>query len=164
MVDEMDESKVTHFVMDRPVSDSFLNANQSKEFIQPQYIIDCINNLYLLPTRDYRPGIPPPAHLSPFIDNEAEGYVPMRHKEIQHLKGEEVVESESEDEEMVAPVEEPKKAPKKVEKKAPVKKGKGDADSSSEEESSDDDGAPVAQTAQERKKANEKIKKDLEQE
>jgi pescadillo protein len=56
----------------------------------------------------------------------------------------------------------PKKAAaKKTEKKAPAKKGKGDADSSSDEESSDD-GAPVAQSAKERKKANDKIKKDLE--
>jgi hypothetical protein len=30
-----DDSKVTHFVMDRPVSDAFLNARQNKEFIQP---------------------------------------------------------------------------------------------------------------------------------
>jgi hypothetical protein len=67
-------------------------------------------------------------------------------------------------------VEAPKKAPKKVaekktvEKKPAAKKLKGDADSSSEEAESSDDGAPVAQTAQERTKANLKIKKDLEQE
>lgn len=168
VTEDQDDKKVTHFVMDRPISDAFLNANQNKEFVQPQYIVDCVNNLYLLPTSQYRPGNPPPAHLSPFIDNEQEGYIPMRHKEIQHLKGEEVVESESENEEMV---EAPKKAPKKVaekkkvvEKKPPAKKGKGDADSSSDEAESSDDGAPVAQTAQERKKANDKIKKDLEQE
>ena len=57
-----------------------------------------------------------------------------------------------------------KKAKKVVEKKTPVKKGKGDADSSSDEESSDEEGAPVAQTAKERKKANDSIKKELEQE
>ena len=96
--DDKKKAQVTHYVMDRPLSDSFLNGNQNKEFVQPQYIIDSINNLFMLPTSQYRPGIPPPAHLSPFIDNEAEGYVPMRHKEIQHLKGEEVVESEDEEE------------------------------------------------------------------
>ena len=113
--------------------------------------MDSINNLYLLPTSQYKPGAPPPAHMSPFVDNETEGYVPMRQKEIQHLKGEEVVESENEDEEMVAeePVKKPaaKKAVKKVEKKVQPKRGKGDADSSSDEESSDEEGAPVAQTA-----------------
>jgi len=73
------------------MSDAFLNARQNKEFIQPQYIMDSINSLYLLPTSQYKPGTAPPAHLSPFVDNEQEGYVPMRQKEIQHLKGEEVV-------------------------------------------------------------------------
>ena len=105
----------------------------------------------MLPTSQYKPGAPPPAHMSPFVDNETEGYVPMRQKEIQHLKGEEVVESENEDEEMVAeePVKKPaaKKAVKKAEKKVQPKRGKGDADSSSDEESSDEEGAPVAQTA-----------------
>ena len=95
--------------------------------------------------------------------------MPMRQKEIMHLKGEEVLQSDSEDEEMEE--EKPKEAekkvkkaePKKAAKKAPAKTGKGDADSSSDEESSDEEG-PVAQTAQERKKANDKIKRDLEQE
>ena len=30
----------------------------------------------------------PPPHLSPFIDNKQEGYVPTRQKEINQLKGE----------------------------------------------------------------------------
>ena len=55
--------------------------------------------------------MPPPAHLSPFIDNEKEGYVPIRQKEIAHLKGEEVVESSSDEEEEVEPA--PKKSSKK---------------------------------------------------
>lgn len=57
--------------------------------------------MYLLPTSQYAPGASLPAHLSPFIDNEKEGYVPNRQKEIAHLKGEEIIESESDhDEEM----------------------------------------------------------------
>ena len=86
-----------------------------------------------------------------------------------HLKGEEVIESDNEqsDDEMVE--DEPKKevkskkaAPKKPQQE---KKGKGDADSSSdEEESSDEEGAPVPQTAKERRAANQKLKQDLEQE
>ena len=53
----------------------------------------------LLPTSQYRPGIPPPAHLSPFIDGQSEGYVPLREKEILHMKGEEVIEEEEDIEE-----------------------------------------------------------------
>ena len=131
-------------------------------------MIDSINNLFLLPTSQYKPGVPPPAHLSPFIDNEAEGYVPMRHKEIQHLKGEEVVESDD-DEEIPEVVPEKKsakkeKATKKEEVEKPVKgkkskEARGDADSSSDEDESDDE--PKAQTATERRAADAKLKKDL---
>jgi len=134
-------------------------------------LIDSINNLFLLPTSQYKPGVPPPAHLSPFIDNEAEGYVPMRHKEIQHLKGEEVVESDD-DEEIPEVVPEKKsakkeKATKKEEVEKPVKgkkskEARGDADSSSDEDESDDE--PKAQTATERRAADAKLKKDLEAE
>ena len=45
--------RVTHVCMDRPVT----NVDKSKEYVQPQYIIDSINNLFLLPTKPYQPGI-----------------------------------------------------------------------------------------------------------
>jgi hypothetical protein len=56
----------------------------------------------LLPTAQYKPGIPPPPHLSPFIDNVKEGYIPTRQKEINALKGEpaEDIEEQSEDDNM----------------------------------------------------------------
>lgn len=71
-----------------------------------------MNNLVLLPTSQYRPGVPPPAHLSPFIDGQKEGYMPQREKEILYIKGEEVIEEEEDVEE-----EEPKVEVKEVEKK-----------------------------------------------
>lgn len=49
--------------------------------------MDSINNLHLLPCNPYKPGIPPPPHLSPFVDNVSEGYIPIRQKEINALKG-----------------------------------------------------------------------------
>ena len=64
--------------MDRPLDASVLAKNANREYVQPQYVIDCINNVYLLPTSQYRPGIPPPAHLSPFSHGSKESYVPMR--------------------------------------------------------------------------------------
>jgi hypothetical protein len=88
--DEKEHAKVmktvTHFCLDRP-----LPAGQTKEkgveYVQPQYIIDSINNLFLLPTKVYLPGIPAPAHLSPFVDNVAEGYIPDRQREINAMAG-----------------------------------------------------------------------------
>jgi pescadillo protein len=154
-LDSNSKAKYTHHVLDRL---SFAKTT-NVEYIQPQYLIDSLNNLFLLPTSQYGPGTPLPAHLSPFVDNAKEGYIPNRAKEISHLKGEEVVESESEEEEEVKPT---KKASKKAaEKQETNDKVKGDADSSEEDEESEQD---VAATQAEKKKANAKLKKDLEKE
>lgn len=77
--------RVTHVCMDRPVPVG--TADKSKEYVQPQYVIDSINNLFLLPTKPYAPGTAAPAHLSPFVDNEQEGYLPDRQREINSLAG-----------------------------------------------------------------------------
>lgn len=72
--DEPSLDGVTHICMDRiPAS-----LEKGKEYVQPQYIVDCQNNLFLLPTKPYLPGQPAPPHLSPFVDNEAQAYIPDR--------------------------------------------------------------------------------------
>ena len=47
--------RITHICMDRPIPVG--SQDKSKEYIQPQYIVDCINNLFLLPTKPYLPGV-----------------------------------------------------------------------------------------------------------
>lgn len=97
-------AQITHICMDRPMS-SASAADKSKEHIVPQYVIDSLNNLFLLPTNSYAPGKPTPAHLSPFLDNAVEGYVPDRQREINVLAGvataEVDEESSSEEEEVI---------------------------------------------------------------
>ena len=46
---------VTHICMDRPILAG--TQDKTKEYVQPQYIIDSLNNMFLLPTRPYLPGI-----------------------------------------------------------------------------------------------------------
>lgn len=125
--------KITHICMDRPAGAGA--QDKSKEYVQPQYIVDSINNLFLLPTKPYQPGQAAPAHLSPFIDNEEEGYMPDRQREINSLAG---IESNT-----AGPTlgdgdsssDEDKPEEDAVAEQAAVKKGtKGDVDSSSEEE------------------------------
>jgi len=70
---------ITHQVVDRPAG-SF-EVRPGREYIQPQWIFDCFNIGCLLPIAPYAPGRTPPPHLSPFVDDKAEGYVP-RQREI----------------------------------------------------------------------------------
>ena len=46
--------KVTHHVIDRPLTGVKLDS--TKEYVQPQWIADSLNNLFMLPTQTYRPG------------------------------------------------------------------------------------------------------------
>lgn len=77
------DQNITHQVVDRPTQGhKFL----SREYVQPQWIYDCVNARILLPVEDYIVGRIPPPHLSPFVDNEAEGYVPEYAETIKRLQ------------------------------------------------------------------------------
>ena len=65
---------VTHHVCDRPMDEASLDP--TREYVQPQWVVDCANWRVLIPPAEYFPGKPPPPHLSPFVDAEEEGYTP----------------------------------------------------------------------------------------
>lgn len=49
-LDDLDENpnlKITHHVMDRSMS---TKKENNREYVQPQYLVDCLNNQFLLPT------------------------------------------------------------------------------------------------------------------
>ena len=118
--DDQNNMQFTHHVMDRPLLGSQLKTN--RDYVQPQWIVDSLNNLYLLPTAPYKPGQAPPPHLSPFVDDLKEGYIPPRQKEINALKGE-VVEEPMEDD-VVSEEEEEVKEVKKTNGKVAAVDGK----------------------------------------
>uniref|UniRef100_A0A6B2L0A1 Pescadillo homolog n=1 Tax=Arcella intermedia TaxID=1963864 RepID=A0A6B2L0A1_9EUKA len=78
-----DDPTITHEVVDRPkiLGDKII----SREYIQPQWVYDSINTKILLPAADYAPGAQLPPHLSPFVDDNAEGYVPEYRKKLEQL-------------------------------------------------------------------------------
>jgi pescadillo protein len=98
---------ITHQIVDRPLDPEDMKSN--REYVQPQWVFDCLNNSIILPAAHYAPGKTPPAHLSPFVDNSREGYIPTRQKEINQLKGvEEEVQNIESDQEIVEEEEEKK--------------------------------------------------------
>ncbi|AYU75861.1 Pescadillo N-terminus/BRCA1 C Terminus (BRCT) domain containing protein, putative [Leishmania donovani] len=97
-------SNITHVVVDRPALPPGMKKHDQLEYVQPQYIFDCLNARLMLPVTGYRIGEELPPHVSPFsvsITNSAEdnaaveqvkkdhprivGYVPARVHEIRKL-------------------------------------------------------------------------------
>lgn len=60
-------------IVDRPTQGhKFL----SRQYVQPQWVFDSANFRVLAQPELYAVGVVPPPHLSPFVQNEEEGYVP----------------------------------------------------------------------------------------
>lgn len=97
-------SNITHVVVDRPALAPGMKKFDALEYVQPQYVFDCLNARLVLPVEGYRIGEELPPHISPFsvsITNAAEdnaaveqvkkdhpkivGYVPQRVHEIRKL-------------------------------------------------------------------------------
>lgn len=67
------DAAITHQVVDRPEQG---HTHLTREYVQPQWVFDCVNFRILVPVGDYKPGAKPPPHLSPFVDYAEEGYTP----------------------------------------------------------------------------------------
>ena len=95
----MKDFSITHHVVDRPkLPSNYDSLPKSREFIQPQWILDSANFMFLLPIAKYSVGVSLPPHLSPWVDNEEEGYKPAYAEEIEKLKnGESIEEQEMEE-------------------------------------------------------------------
>nr|AFK42806.1 unknown [Medicago truncatula] len=68
---ESDQS-ITHQIVDR---ESQGHRFLSREYVQPQWVFDCVNARIILPTDNYFVGRIPPPHLSPFVDYDEGAYV-----------------------------------------------------------------------------------------
>ncbi len=73
---EQDDPRITHYVIDRPAE--FITFVENKEYIQPQWIIDCVNSRKLLPVSEYAPSKKLPPHLSPFYEYTDGDYKPTK--------------------------------------------------------------------------------------
>ena len=100
-ITELDDS-ITHVIIDRPVINRANESAGEKErrrkrrYVQPQWVVDCINAGKILLEDIYAQGVTLPPHLSPFGD-KPDAYDPTTG--LSHLEeglGEEVPESEDE--------------------------------------------------------------------
>ena len=93
------DPSITHQFVDRPKLPSSYESYKSREFVQPQWVLDCANFMFLLPIRRYAVGATLPPHLSPWVDNDEEGYKPAYAEEIERLKnGEPLIAVQNDDE------------------------------------------------------------------
>eukprot|EP01147_Barroeca_monosierra_P006728 gene6728-361_t len=79
-----DDARITHHIVDRPKIDVLFD---SRRYIQPQWVFDCVNAQQLLPTVEYHPGCVLPAHLSPFVEETEDSYIPLeRQHQLEQLR------------------------------------------------------------------------------
>ena len=97
------DPSITHHIVDRPkLPSSYDDLPKSREFVQPQWLLDSANFSFLLPTSRYAIGAELPPHLSPWVNNEEEGYTPAYAEEIEHLKNGTVMPTSNVDSEIAA--------------------------------------------------------------
>ncbi|KAH8835320.1 Pescadillo N-terminus-domain-containing protein [Flagelloscypha sp. PMI_526] len=63
-----DDNSITHVIIDRPPRG--VTQPATRKYVQPQWVVDCINQGKLLLENDYAPGKTLPPHLSPFGEYE----------------------------------------------------------------------------------------------
>jgi pescadillo protein len=78
---KFDDSEITHHIIDRPEISSDLKVFDKREFLQPQWIFDCINAGKILNTQSYHVGETLPHHLSPFVVSREGDYNPAEESE-----------------------------------------------------------------------------------
>lgn len=149
------DPSITHHIVDRPrLPSSYDSLPKSREFIQPQWILDCSNFRFLLPLSKYSVGSELPPHLSPWVDNEEDGYKPAYAEEIECLKnGQPIPEAMDEDED-----EEMNNQDGDMETDENEEK-KSNIDENEDDEEDDDEEAIEKKAAEQKKKHEEEAKK-----
>lgn len=163
--DEKDES-ITHQIVDRPsLNDQYI----SRDYVQPQWIFDSVNQRKLLPTNKYFIGAVLPPHLSPFNRDDAV-YVPPEEAAMQagnEFEKQNRAEGISDDEDEDFAMEEARQQVKldyalvkafKEEKAEALSSGKPE-EQADEEEEQDEDQAEEAEDKQQKSQVKEKKKK-----
>ncbi len=144
------DPSITHHIVDRPkLPTEYSTLPKSREYIQPQWVFDCANFLYLIPLQKYTVGAELPPHLSPWVNDEEEGYKPAYAEEIDRLKNglepieednnndNEVIETSTKNKRKATTI--PDEKAKAVDKKKKTEEDNNKVVEDKEEENEDDD-------------------------
>lgn len=85
--ENMNDDDITHCVIDRPMVPEGFAEDHDRDIVQPQWVLDSFNEGVLLPVGEYALGKNLPPHLSPFVDDDGDGYVPDRRKILDDIVG-----------------------------------------------------------------------------
>ncbi|ETO27925.1 hypothetical protein RFI_09208 [Reticulomyxa filosa] len=75
-------TNITHQVVDRPIAED--SKLKTREYIQPQWVYDCLNAGCVVPVEHYQPGVQCPPHLSPFVNYDEHHHKPSQAFVIEH--------------------------------------------------------------------------------
>jgi len=152
------DPSITHHIVDRPkLPSSYDDLPKSREFVQPQWLLDSANFSFLLPTSRYAVGAELPPHLSPWVDNDEEAYKPAYAEEIECLKNGTVFTASKVDSDIAA---EEDKEEESVAESEDKSDSDGEAEASEEEEEVEEEEEEEDETEIERKRAKRKLKED----
>ena len=87
---QINDSRITHHLSDRPESSTSAARIEGREYLQPQWVYDCLNAGNLVKTSNYHPGEKLPSHLSPFVVAGEDDYSPDQEIEEDKVEQEEV--------------------------------------------------------------------------
>lgn len=158
------DSAVTHHIVDRPrLPSSFDALPRSREYVQPQWILDSANFVFLLPISRYAVGAVLPPHLSPWVDDEEEGYKPAYAEEIEKLKNgeslEEIQQATATDDKHTSRVEEALDEPDRNEEEQGREDSETKTDVQEDDDDEDEDGDEDEEDEEATKKREEKRRK-----
>lgn len=157
------DSSITHHIIDRPKLPVSFNAYpKSREYVQPQWIFDSSNFRFMLPVKKYSVGAALPPHLSPWVNDDEEGYKPAYKEQIEKMKNGELL---SEDEDADIAVHNIKKSSKGIDQNSVEEEesDKSEDQSSSEEEhdTSDEEVEESKEIIEKRRKREDDEAKEL---
>merc|ERR1712154_240835 len=76
------DSSISHQIIDRKIAKSALI--NTREYVQPQWVFDCLNVGAVVPTEHYQIGVQCPPHLSPFVVYNDQSHKPSQQFVLEH--------------------------------------------------------------------------------